>query len=188
VPVFLYEEAATRPERRGLENIRRGQYEGLKSAIQEDPARTPDFGPTELGPAGATVIGARAPLIAYNVYLDTEDVSVAKAIAKAVRHSSGGLRFVKALGLTVEGRAQVSMNLTNYRKTPVYRVVEMIRQEAARYGVNIHSSELVGLIPQDALLEAAAWYLQLQDLSNDQVLERRLSEAASAQEMETSAE
>lgn len=182
IPVYLYEEAATHPKRRGLENIRRGQYEGLKSAIWEDPARTPDFGPTELGPAGATVIGARAPLIAYNVYLDTNDVSIAKVIAKAVRHSSGGLRFVKALGLSVEGRAQVSMNLTNFQKTPVHRVLEMIRQEAARFGVNIHSSELVGLIPQNALLDSAAWYLQLHDLSKDQVLEHRLTSAARSRE------
>jgi glutamate formiminotransferase/formiminotetrahydrofolate cyclodeaminase len=187
LPVYLYEEAATRPERRNLENIRRGQYEALKTAIREDSTRTPDFGPIEVGPAGATVIGARAPLIAYNVYLDTEDVGVAKAVAKAVRHSSGGLRFVKALGMSVEGRAQVSMNLTNFRKTPVFRVVEMIRTEAARYGVNIHSSELVGLIPQEALLESAAWYLQLHDLNSDQVLEQRLAEAAAAQEVETSA-
>ena len=178
IPVYLYEAAATRPERARLEVLRRGQYEGLKTAIVGDSARAPDFGPAALGPAGATVIGARAPLIAYNVYLTTADAAIAEKIARAVRHSSGGLRYVKALGLLVEGRAQVSMNLTDFHKTPLHRVVELIRQEAARYGVNIHSSELIGLIPQQALLEAAASYLQLHDLSIDQVLEHRLAQAA----------
>jgi glutamate formiminotransferase/formiminotetrahydrofolate cyclodeaminase len=177
IPVYLYEAAATRPERVNLENVRRGEYEGLKEAIARDPERQPDFGPTRLGPAGATVIGARQPLIAYNVYLSTDDVQVAKRIARAVRHSSGGLRYVKALGMLVEGRAQVSMNLTDYRRTPVARVVEFIRREAARYGVSIHHSELVGLIPQDALLDAAQWYLQLDEFDKDQVLEVRLQQA-----------
>ncbi|MCS7010040.1 MAG: glutamate formimidoyltransferase [Anaerolineales bacterium] len=179
IPVYLYEEAATRPDRVNLEDIRRGQYEGLKAEIETNPDRQPDFGPARLGPAGATVIGARHPLIAYNVYLTTDDVSIAQAIAKAVRHSSGGFRYVKALGMLVEGRAQVSMNLTNFRKTPVYRVVETIRREAARYGVTIHHSELVGLIPGEALMDAAAWYLQLDDFSPDQVLENRLYAAQS---------
>ncbi len=152
IPVYLYEAAATRPERERLEVLRRGQYEGLKTAIAADPARAPDFGPAVLGPAGATVIGARAPLIAYNVYLTTADVTIAEKIARSVRHSSGGLRYVKAMGLLVDGRAQVSMNLTDFHKTPVHRVVELIRQEAARFGVQIHSSELIGLIPQQALL------------------------------------
>lgn len=179
IPVYLYEEAATRPDRVNLEDIRRGQYEGLKVEIETNPERKPDFGPARLGPAGATVIGARHPLIAYNVYLTTDDVSIAKKIAKAVRHSSGGFRYVKALGMLVNGRAQVSMNLTNFRGTPVYRVVETIRREAARYGVAIHHSELVGLIPGEALLDAAAWYLQLDDFSPDQVLENRLYAALS---------
>ncbi len=177
IPVYLYEAAATRPERVNLENIRRGEYEGLKESIGRDPDRQPDFGPARLGPAGATVIGARQPLIAYNVYLHTEDVQIARRIARAVRHSSGGLRYVKALGMLVEGRAQVSMNLTDYRRTPVARVVEAIRREAARYGVAIHHSELVGLIPQQALIDAAQWYLQLDDFQPDQVLETRLQEA-----------
>ena len=178
IPVFLYEDAATRPDRVNLENIRRGEYEELKSAIANDPDRAPDYGPRKLGPAGATVIGARKPLIAFNVYLTTDDVEIAKRIAKTVRHSSGGLRYVKALGMLVEGRAQVSMNLTDFTGTPIHRVVEMIRDEATRYGVGIHHSELVGLIPQEALVEAARWYLQLDGLESDQILENRLFEAS----------
>ena len=178
IPVYLYEEAAARPERVNLEDVRRGEYEGLKSAIVSDPERSPDFGPHQLGPAGATVIGARKPLIAYNVYLTTDEVSVAKRIAKSVRFSSGGLRFIKALGLLVEGRAQVSINLTDFTQTPIHRVVELIRREAERYGVAVHHSELVGLIPQEALVEAARWYLQLDDFKPDQVLETRLLETA----------
>jgi len=177
IPVYLYEEAATRPERQNLENIRRGQYEALKEELGVKPERDPDFGPRQVGPAGAVVIGARHPLIAFNVYLTTGDVSVAKKIAKTIRHSSGGLRYVKGLGLLVEGQAQVSMNLTNYRGTPLALVVETIRREAARYGTAIHHSELVGLIPQDALIEAARWYLQLDQFELEQVLERRLQVA-----------
>ncbi|MEZ0396114.1 MAG: glutamate formimidoyltransferase [Anaerolineales bacterium] len=180
IPVYLYEEAATSPERVNLENIRRGQYEALKDEIGVKPERKPDFGPERLGPAGATVIGARHPLIAYNVYLNTDDVAIAKAIAKAMRHSSGGFRFVKGLGMLVEGKAQVSMNLTNYRQTPVFRVVEAIRREAARYGVAIHHSELVGLIPQEALIDSAVWYLQLDGFTPDQILENRLQAAQAA--------
>jgi len=179
IPVYLYEEAATQPERVNLENIRRGQYEGLKAEIETQPERKPDFGPARLGPAGATVIGARHPLVAYNVYLNTDDLSVAKVIAKGLRQSSGGYRYVKALGMLVEGMAQVSMNLTNCRQTPVYRVVETIRREAARYGVSIHHSELVGLIPQDSLIDSAVWYLQLDGFKADQILEQRLYAAAS---------
>ncbi|HEY57862.1 MAG TPA: glutamate formimidoyltransferase [Anaerolineae bacterium] len=177
IPVYLYEKAATRPERENLENIRRGEYEALKEEIGKHPARDPDFGPARVGPAGATVIGARDPLIAFNVYLTTDDVSIASKIARAVRHSSGGLRYVKALGMLVEGRAQVSMNLTNYRKTPIARVVELIRREAQRYGVAVHHSELVGLAPQEALIEAARWYLQLDAFEPEQILERRLYSA-----------
>ncbi len=174
IPVYLYEAAATRPERANLADIRRGEYEGLKSDIAANPDRAPDFGPTQLGKAGATVIGARAPLIAYNVYLTTDDVSIAKKIASAVRHSSGGLHYVKALGLLVDGRAQVSMNLTDYTRTPIARVVEMVRREAVRWGVAIHHSELVGLTPQAALVDAAQWYLQLDQFKPDQILESRL--------------
>jgi glutamate formiminotransferase len=176
IPVYLYEEAATRPERRNLADVRRGEYEGLKMEIETDPHRAPDFGPARVGKAGATAIGARPPLVAFNVYLNTDDVAIAKAIARAVRHSSGGLRYVKALGLLVEGRAQVSMNLTDHRQTPIHRVVEMIRREAARYGVTIVSSEVVGLIPNEALLDAARFYLQLDGFSSDQILENRLAE------------
>ncbi len=177
IPVYLYEYAATRPERVNLAAIRKGEYETLKEEIGVNPAREPDFGPAKIGTAGATVIGARDPLVAFNVYLTTDEVAVAKKIARAVRHSSGGLRFVKALGLLVEGRAQVSMNLTNYRKTPIARVVEFIRREAARYGVHIHHSEVIGLIPQEALSDAAAWYLQLDGFEKSQILETRLFEA-----------
>jgi glutamate formiminotransferase/formiminotetrahydrofolate cyclodeaminase len=176
IPVYLYEYAAARPERTNLENIRRGQYEGLKAEIETNADRKPDFGPARLGKAGATVIGARNPLIAFNVYLTTPEVEIAKKVARAIRQSSGGMRYVKALGLLVEGRAQVSMNLTNFRETPVGRVVEMIRREAERYGVAIHHSELVGLVPQQALLDAAAWYTQLDRFSTDQILESRLYE------------
>jgi glutamate formiminotransferase/formiminotetrahydrofolate cyclodeaminase len=174
IPVYLYEAAATRPERENLENIRRGEYEGLKEAIYTDPARMPDFGPAAVSRAGATVIGARPPLIAFNVYLTTNDVEIANKIAKAVRFSNGGLRFVKALGLLVEGHAQVSMNLTNFSKTPIYRAVELIRREAQRYGVQIAYTELIGLTPEDALIDAARWYMQLDAFQPEQLLERRL--------------
>ena len=177
IPVYLYEEAATQPGRVNLEDIRRGQYEALKAEIGVKPERKPDFGPEAVGPAGGTVIGARHPLVAFNVYLTTDDLAVAKAVAKALRHSSGGFRYVKALGMLVDGRAQVSMNLTNFRGTPVQRVVEAVRREAARYGVGIQSSELVGLIPQEALVDSAVWYLQLDGFKPDQVLENRLYEA-----------
>jgi len=180
LPVYLYEAAATRPERANLENIRKGQYEGLKTEIESDPNRKPDYGPSKLPKAGATVIGARAPLIAFNVYLTSDDVSIAKKIAKAVRHSSGGLRYVKGLGLLVDGRAQVSMNLTNFHETPIARVVEFIRREAQRYGVDIHHCELVGLIPQEALVDAAVWYTQLDSFSPEQILESRLFTSSSA--------
>src|SRR5215216_4966304 len=177
IPVYLYEAAATRPERTNLENIRKGQYEGLKAEIESNPERQPDYGPAKLGRAGATVIGARNPLIAFNVYLTTSDVDIAKKIAKAVRQSSGGLRYVKGLGMLVEGRAQVSMNLTNFHETPVARVVEIVRREAERYGVGIHHTELVGLIPQEALTDAAVWHMQLDQFDKAQILESRLYEA-----------
>jgi glutamate formiminotransferase len=174
IPVFLYEAAASRPERVNLADVRRGEYEGLKDEIGTNPERAPDFGPAEMGRAGATAIGARPPLIAFNVYLNTGDVAPAKAIARAVRHSSGGLRFVKALGLLVDGQAQVSMNLTDYRGTPIHRVLEMIRSEAAHYGLSIVRCEIVGLLPAQALFDAAQFYLQLETFTSDQILESRL--------------
>jgi glutamate formiminotransferase/formiminotetrahydrofolate cyclodeaminase len=174
IPVYLYEEAATRPERTNLENIRRGQYEALKQEMGKNPERDPDFGPRQVGPAGATVIGARQPLIAYNIYLTTDDISIAEKIARTIRFSSGGLRFVKALGMLVEGRAQISMNLTNYHKTSLPLVVETVRHEASRYGVMIHHAELVGLIPQAALVDAAVWYMQLDQFRPEQILEQKL--------------
>lgn len=181
IPVYLYEEAASRPERQNLENIRKGQYEGLKTDILANPERKPDFGPSKLGTAGATVIGARAPLIAFNIYLTTNDLSIAQKIAKAMRHSSGGFHFIKAMGVMVDERAQVSMNMTNFKQTPMARVVEAVRREAERYGVNIHHSELVGLIPQDALIDAAVWYTQLDGFKPDQILENRLYEVAQSE-------
>jgi len=179
IPVYLYEEAASVdfPERKNLENIRRGQFEKLREEIQTDPSRSPDYGPLQLGSAGATVIGARHPLIAFNVYLNTDQCEVAQKIAKAIRHSSGGFRFLKAIGLVVHGRAQVSMNFTNFSQTPLARVVEMIRREAAVYGTSIQSSELVGLIPQKALTDAAKWYLQLHQFEKQQILEQRITDA-----------
>ena len=180
IPVYLYEAAATRPERAALPNLRKGEYEGLRDTIVTDPARAPDFGPAQLGTAGATIVGARQPLIAYNIYLHTADVEVAKRIAKAVRGSSGGLRGVRALGMLVEGRAQVSMNLVDFRTTPIHRVVEMVAREAAAYGVLVAESELIGLIPEDALLDAARFYLRLHGMKDEQILERRLRERAGA--------
>lgn len=178
IPVYLYEAAATRPDRVNLGEIRpkSHQYEQKKAEIGKVEKWTPDFGPAKVGKAGATAIGARAPLIAYNVYLTTDDVEIAEKIAKAIRHSSGGLRFVKARGFFVEGKAQVSMNLTDFTRTPIYRVVETIRREAKRYGVGIESSELIGMIPQQALLDAAVWYLQLDNFEPRLVIENRLME------------
>ncbi len=178
IPVYLYEEAATRESRRNLADVRRGEYEAIKAEIGTNPERKPDFGPDRLGPAGATAVGARQPLIAYNINLATGDLRVAQAIARAVRHSGGGLRYVKALGLEVgeRGIVQVSMNLTDYRKTPLARVFEMVKREAARYGVNVLGSELVGLTPVGALVDAADFYLQFENLAQSQVLELRVAE------------
>lgn len=176
IPVYLYEAAAARPERQNLEDIRRGQYEGLREAIASDPARRPDFGEPRLhATAGATVVGARKALIAYNVFLNTSDVSIAKNIAKAIRFSSGGLRYVKAAGFAVRGLAQVSMNLTDFEQTPVARVFEFVRREAARYGVLPLSSEIVGLIPKKALEQAAEWFLQVENFDSSMILENRLA-------------
>ncbi len=176
VPVFLYEEAAATPARRNLEDIRRGEFEGLAAKLAT-PDWAPDFGPAAPHPsAGATVMGARMPLIAYNINLATDRLDVAKKIATAIRMSSGGFRFVKAMGLALEDRGivQVSMNLTNVEKTPIFRVFDTVKREAARYGVTVLESEIVGLVPSAALVSAAAWYLQLEGFSPDQVLENKL--------------
>jgi glutamate formiminotransferase len=176
VPVYLYEAAAARPERQNLENIRRGQFEGLRTEVTSNPDRRPDFGESSLHPsAGATVVGARKPLIAYNVYLNTSDVDIAKKIGKAVRFSSGGLRYVKGMGVLVRGQAQVSMNLTDFEQTPIARVFEYVKREAARFGVMPVSSEIVGLIPKKALEEAAEWFLQIENFDSSLILENRLA-------------
>jgi glutamate formiminotransferase / formiminotetrahydrofolate cyclodeaminase len=176
IPVYLYEAAATTPERQNLENIRRGQFEGIRNEIATNPARRPDFGEANLHPtAGACVVGARKFLIAYNIFLNTHDVEIAKKVAKAVRFSTGGLRFVKAAGFLVRGQGQVSMNLTDFEQTPIHRVFEMVRSEAARYGVIPASSEIVGLIPKKALEQAAEWFLQIEHFDSSLILENRLT-------------
>ena len=176
IPVYLYEAAAATPERQNLENIRRGQFEGIREEIATNPARKPDFGePRVHATAGATVVGARKALIAYNVFLNTADVDVAKKIAKAVRFSSGGLRYVKGAGFLVRGQAQVSMNLTDFEQTPIHRVFEYVKREAARYGVAPVSSEIVGLIPKAALEQAAEWFLQVENFDSSLILENRLA-------------
>ncbi|HVO59984.1 MAG TPA: glutamate formimidoyltransferase [Terriglobales bacterium] len=176
IPVYLYESAATTPERQNLENIRRGQFEGIRAEIATNPARRPDFGDPRVHPtAGATVVGARKFLIAYNVFLNTTDVDIAKKIAKAVRFSSGGMRYVKGAGFLVRGLAQVSMNLTDFEQTPIHRVFEFVKREAARYGVLPLSSEIVGLIPKKALEQAAEWFLQVENFDSSLILENRLS-------------
>jgi len=176
IPVYLYEAAATKPERQNLENIRRGQFEGIRAEIATNPARKPDFGETRVHPtAGATVVGARKFLIAYNVFLNTPEVDIAKKVAKAVRFSNGGLRFVKGAGFLVRGLAQVSMNLTDFEQTPIHRVFEYVKREAERYGVVPVSSEIVGLIPKKALEQAAEWFLQVENFDSSLILENRLT-------------
>ena len=179
VPVFLYEEASANPARKNLEDIRRGEFEGLAAKMRA-PEWAPDFGPATPHPsAGATVVGARMPLIAYNINLATDRLDVAKKIAAAIRQSSGGFRYVKAAGFRLESRGivQVSMNLTNYEKTPIFRVFETVRREAARYGVAVLESEIVGLVPSAALTGAAEFYLQLEGFNADQVLENKLRQS-----------
>ncbi len=175
IPVYLYAEAAQRPGREALANIRRGQYEAIKAEIGLNPERDPDFGPRTLGTAGAVVIGARGPLVAYNIYLNTPDVSIAQKVADVVRFSKGGFRYVMAKGLLVGDQAQVSMNLTDFNRTSLAVVQEAVRREAARYGCAITHSEVVGLIPQKALVDAAVYYLQIRDLEPEQILENRIS-------------
>jgi glutamate formiminotransferase/formiminotetrahydrofolate cyclodeaminase len=176
IPVYLYEAAAATPDRQNLENIRRGQFEGIRAEIATNPARKPDFGESRVHPtAGATVVGARKFLIAYNVFLNTPDVDIAKKVAKAVRASNGGLRYVKGAGFLVRGLAQVSMNLTDFEQTPIHRVFEYVKREAARYGIIPVSSEIVGLIPKKALEQAAEWFLQVENFDSSLILENRLT-------------
>ncbi|KUJ90953.1 MAG: Glutamate formiminotransferase [Caldanaerobacter subterraneus] len=178
IPVYLYEEAATTPERKNLENIRRGEYEGFFEKIKQ-PEWKPDFGPQEMNPkSGATVIGARNFLIAYNVNLATDNIDIANKIAKAIRFSSGGYRYVKAMGVELKERGivQVSMNLTDFNKTPIYRVFEAIKAEASRYGVNVIGSEIIGLVPAKALFDVADYYLRIENFSENMVLENRIYE------------
>src|SRR5689334_18997727 len=177
IPVYLYEAAATRPERVSLADVRRGEFEGLRELIGRDPARRPDFGPGAIHPtAGAIAVGARRFLVAFNANLNTGDVRVARAVAAAIREQNGGLKHVRALGFSIEGgrRAQVSMNLVNTEATPIHRVLALLRAEAARWGAAVAGCEVVGLIPEAALLEAAEHALQLENFRRDQVLEQRL--------------
>ena len=177
IPTYLYELAATRPDRTDLAVIRKGEFEGLLTAIKTDPDRAPDFGRPELHPtAGATVVGVRAPLIAFNVNLATDDVKIAERIAKGIRFRDGGYRYAKALGFEVKekGCVQVSINMTDYSKTPLYRVFETVRREAARWGVNVIESEIVGLVPQGALNACSRYFMQLNSFKRDQILENRL--------------
>ena len=181
IPVYLYEAAARTPDRVNLENIRKGQFEALRDEVRSNPARKPDFGEASLHPiAGATVVGARKYLIAYNINLATPDLAIAKQIAKAVRFTSGGFRFVKAMGVPLESRnlVQVSMNLTDFEQTPVHRVFEAVRAEAERYGVAVAGSEVVGLIPKKALEMTAEFFLRVENFHPGLVLENRLEDAA----------
>jgi glutamate formiminotransferase len=178
LPVYLYEAAALRPERANLAYVRRDPYEKLKSTIQTDPDRAPDYGPATLGTAGAVAIGARPPLIAFNAYLDTDDVKIAQAVARAVRESSGGLPNLKALGVLVNGQAQVSMNVIDYRKTSLFAIMEAVRAAAQQRGAAVTHTEIVGLIPQAALFDTALSYLQLPpQASRPPMLEYRIGEA-----------
>jgi glutamate formiminotransferase len=178
VPVFLYEASAGDPARKDLANVRKGQFEGMAAKLKL-PEWKPDFGEAQIHPtAGVVAIGARMPLVAFNVNLDTQDMEIADAIAKAVRHISGGLRYCKAIGILLKERniVQVSMNMTDFTKTPLYRVVELIRIEAKQYGVNVVGSEIVGLVPMGALIDAASYYMGLENFSIEQVLEARIME------------
>ncbi len=178
LPVFLYEESATAAHRRNLADVRKGQFEGMPEKLRR-PEWQPDFGPAELHPsAGATAIGARMPLVAYNVNLGTADLEIANDIARKIRHLSGGLRYCKALGIDLKDRGivQVSINMTDYTRTALYRVFELIRIEARRWGVPVVGSEIVGLVPMGALIDTAAYYLQLENFKTEQVLESRIHE------------
>ena len=182
IPIFFYEAAACRPDRVNLENVRRGQFEGLREEMKKNPDRQPDVGEPKVHPtAGVTVVGARKFLIAYNVNLNTSDVSIANKIAKAIRFSSGGLRYVKSMGVELKARnlAQVSINLTDFEQTPMHRVYEMVKREAERHGAMPVGSEIVGLVPKKALEMTADFFLQLENFSPAQVLENRLADALS---------
>ena len=176
IPVYMYARAAKRPERVRLPDIRKGEYEIWKDEIGQLPERDPDYGPAVATPAGATVIGARPFLIAYNIFLNSPDVEIAEKIAREIRHIGGGLRYLQAKGFLVDDLAQVSMNLTDFTRTPIHRVQELVRREAARYGLSIVKAELVGMIPEKALTDTAKDYLQLHDMADDLILERKLSE------------
>jgi glutamate formiminotransferase len=180
IPVFFYEAAATRPDRVNLENVRRGQFEGLREELKKNHDRQPDVGDPKLHPtAGVTIVGARKFLIAYNVNLNTSDVSIANKIAKAIRFSSGGLRYVKSMGVELKARnlAQVSINLTDFEQTPMHRVYEMVKREAERYGAVPVGSEIVGLVPKKAIEMALDYFLQLENFSPSQVFENKLMSA-----------
>lgn len=177
VPVYFYEEAAKRPERKNLERVRKGGFEGRRTELAQSPEWQPDLGDGYLHPtAGASIVGARPLLIAYNIHLNTNDLQVAQSIAKAIRHSSGGFRFVKALGLPLASRSQVqvSMNLTDFTQTPIFRVFEAVKREAARYGAAVTGSELIGLIPRAAWEAVADFYLQAENYLPERILENRL--------------
>jgi glutamate formiminotransferase len=178
LPVFLYEESATQPNRKNLASIRKGQFEGMAEKIKA-PEWAPDFGPSKIHPtAGVTAVGARMPLVAFNVNLDSDNLEIADQIAKRVRHTNGGLPYCKALGIALKERGivQVSMNMTDYTKTALYRSFELIKIEAGRYGVNVVGSEIVGLVPMGALIDTAVYYLGIEDFSIEQVLEHRIME------------
>lgn len=176
VPVYLYEDAASTPARKNLADVRKGQYEGFFDKIKGEDW-VPDFGPQEMNAkSGATAVGARVPLVAFNINLDTPNVEIADKIAKKIRHLGGGLRFVKAIGLKLEDRnqTQVSMNLVNYEKSAVYQAFEMVKMEARRYGVGVVGTEVIGTVPMKALLDVAEYYLQVENFSIEQILEKRL--------------
>lgn len=178
IPVYLYEDAASKPERKNLADVRKGQYEGFFEKINK-PEWAPDFGPQKMNEkSGCTAVGARVPLVAFNVNLGTDNFEIADKIAKTVRFLGGGLRFVKAMGVKLEERniVQVSMNLVNFEKTAVYRAFEMVKMEAARYGVPVIGSEVIGLVPMKALVDCAEYYLQVENFSVEQILEHRIAE------------
>ena len=178
LPVFLYEESSVRPERRNLADIRKGQFEAMAEKIKQ-PEWKPDFGPAKIHPtAGVTAVGARMPLVAFNVNLDTNDLAIANDIAKKVRHISGGLPYCKGIGVELKERGvvQVSMNMTDYTKTALYRSFELIKTEAKRYDVNVVGSEIIGLVPMEALMDTAVYYLGIENFSMEQVLEARIME------------
>ncbi len=178
LPIYLYEKAASTPARENLANIRKGEFEGLREKMRL-PEWKPDFGPAEMHPtAGATVIGARMPLVAFNINLGTANIAIADKIARCIRHISGGFRYTKAMGVELKekGIVQVSINMTDYTKTPLYRVFETVKREAQRYGVMVVGSEIIGLTPMEALIDAAVFYMQIEDFQGKQVIEARMLE------------